>query len=70
MQVALISRGWQTYHHRNKNLIRVMGLALLGITIGGVAISLSDNYFSYGSIQWYNWTILGLISAKSAFRIP
>ena len=69
LQGALVFHGWQAYNSSNKDLIRVMGLSLLGITIGGIAISLTDNYFSYVSVQWYNWTIIGLLSANSAFRI-
>jgi O-antigen ligase len=70
LQLALFSLGRHAYQQQNKDLIRVMGLALMGITIGGVVISVSDNYFSYVSVQWYNWTIIGLISVKSVFRIP
>lgn len=69
LQGALVFHGWQSYNSRKMDLIRVMGLALLGIAVGGAAISLTDNYFSYVSVQWYNWTIVGLLSVKSTFRI-
>jgi O-antigen ligase len=63
LQVAVLSQGWRAYRRAMTLSSRVIGLTLVGIIMGGFVISISDNYFSYVSVQWYTWTFVGLLAA-------
>jgi O-antigen ligase len=63
LQVAILYHGWRAYWRAATLSSRVIGLTLVGVVMGGVVISISDNYFSYVSVQWYTWALLGLLAA-------
>lgn len=67
-QFALIHLGWRSFRRRPEKSSRVFGLTLAAMTVGGVVISFADNYLSYTSIQWYLWTIAGLLIAANYSR--
>jgi O-antigen ligase len=63
VNLSLLLFGWRTYRQPQLHL-QVMGLTMLAVAAGGMVISLSDNYLSFVSVQWYNWTLVGLITAS------
>ena len=70
LQAALFRLGWLAYRYSSQLDVKVLGLTLFGATVGGLVISLSDNFLSYVSVQWYMWTIVGLLSVDFRVRKP
>ena len=35
-------------------------LALAAVVVGGLVVSLTDNYVQYTSVQWYVWVLAAL----------
>lgn len=66
---SLLFQSWQAYR-RGSSAVQALGLALLAITAGGMAVALSDNYWSYVSVWWYNWALVGLLAAAMRRSSP
>jgi putative inorganic carbon (HCO3(-)) transporter len=61
MQIGLFIYVWRAYCQNNQDM-QVLALALLGIIIGGWVISIFDNYLSFVSVQWYLWSMVGILA--------
>ena len=69
LQAALLYQGWIAFSTSLSKSTKVLGLTLLAVTVGGMIISLSDNYFDYVAPQWFNWTIVGLLAVSIEDKI-
>lgn len=64
--LALLNFAWRAYRTvLPAGYTQLMGLALLAILVSGAIISLGDNYLSYASVQWYLWTLVGLLAGQT-----
>ena len=61
MQIGLFIYAWRAYRQNNQDM-QVIALTLLGVIIGGWSISIFDNYLSYVSVQWYLWSMVGILA--------
>lgn len=64
--LALLNLAWRSYRAASADgYTQMIGLALLATLVSGAIISLGDNYLSYASVQWYLWSLVGLLAGQT-----
>jgi putative inorganic carbon (HCO3(-)) transporter len=58
----------QAYNKSNNSFHKSLCLGFIGIWVAYVILSLTENLFNHGGIQWYFWAFAGLVS--SIYRLP
>lgn len=65
LQISFLTLGWKAFRSTQPSR-SFLGLTILAITMSGLVISLSDNYLSYTSVQWYYWALIALCIAPTS----
>lgn len=61
-QLVTAGHGLRVAIRRRGTIQGALGLTLLAMTAAGLTAGVADNYLGYTSVQWYVWTLAGMLA--------
>jgi len=63
--ILLLATGWQALRHATTNFEKSLAAGFISLMIAYIVLSLTDNLFNNGAMQWYFWTFAAMAVASA-----